>query len=82
MRQFDVTRMFQEIGGPAALRDALLADNGLVPTDAVIAMWKHRGRIARAWAAACIHAVLSRRPDLGFEDLIQDIPPDPGDLFG
>jgi hypothetical protein len=80
MIQWDASAIFEQIGGPAALRRALTEDYDRAPAEATVAMWKSRNRIAAEWIAACIFAVIRRRaiPLANLlEELTTDVPDDP-----
>lgn len=74
MMDFNTAAIFEHAGGTAALRRALTEDQGQTPAEATVAMWKSRDRIAQAWVAACVYAVLYRNPTLSLKDLIKVIP--------
>jgi hypothetical protein len=77
MIQFDTAAIFEQIGGPAALRRALTTDYGYAPAEATVAMWKSRNRIASIWTAACVLAVLKRNLNTKLDQLLVDIPENP-----
>lgn len=75
MLQFDAAKIFTHMGGPAALRRALVEDNqGVAPADPTVAMWRHRSRISGGWIAACVYAVMSRHPDLELAEILIRVP--------